>query len=759
MKIKLSANQFFDNEGKPLSSGRISVFLHDSDTRADIAIMNGDSYYAEMNPMTCDEAGRVPSVYFDACIVDVLVEKPNGDGTYELQDTYQDGFAIPQGTSESLVYGIAQLKNVNPSAGMVVNVVGYDSDVFAPSRFYVYDPSATDTADDGAVIASDHGDGRWLLLWDNDSLPCTVYGVNPGHEANIGAFLDFPDHLGQWDIRTPSKCRFIEGDYTSNTLFSTTRCIKFDAGARFLYAAFQVPCIETEQCSNFIADFYFQGGVQDVAESGWFKTFDSFLTCNAKTLNFGADNFADKIITGVAAVTDKNITGRGRIAATYSSGAYIKLSNCNITAYKFLDPSNDKVQILHSRWSDSWWTNLVHSNFDFGTMANGNRLEFTTSKNDKIVCSDFTNANIYVKAMVADLTASPLTASKKLDLEGKSVNAFDGAGFEEIRNAIVTGLLKVNATNVSLYNVKAASLKATCTYLYLHDNCVVDIADGSAITYFLCNDSKITRGTAWDICPIVNAYKCEWSVPMQPATDNTTDCNAAGFTECYIHDVTFKHKHLTFNNCNIVNCNVQVYPYVDGTSKIAFNMNGCIYNSANPLYIGRFIDNTDATGKNVEASVCIADNVFIGNSKGITMPFYALVTNKSLFLKSGLQDGFVYHGNGGICPKDSAQASFSEWGGTTSYDTAIIASGYASVEFRAFTMQSSNSAKTTLAFNRWTQEYTLTNSGQDISADGKTGSHIVHSVQLSPFADEEHNDYFSLRYFTASNPNKTIVLM
>ena len=87
MKIKLSANQFFDNEGKPLSSGRISVFLHDSDTHADIAIMNGDSYYAEMNPMTCDEAGRVPSVYFDACIVDVLVRwrylrNQEGDGRY-----------------------------------------------------------------------------------------------------------------------------------------------------------------------------------------------------------------------------------------------------------------------------------------------------------------------------------------------------------------------------------------------------------------------------------------------------------------------------------------------------------------------------------------------------------------------------------------------------------------------------------------------------------------------------------------------------
>lgn len=761
MKIKLSANQFFDNEGKPLSSGRISVFLHGSDTLADIAIMNGDSYYAEMNPMTCDEAGRVPSVYFDACIVDVLVEKPNGDGTYELLDTYQDGFAIPQGTSESLVYGIAQLKNVNPSERMVVNVVGYDSDVFAPSRFYVYDPSATDTADDGTVIASDHGDGRWLLLWDNDSLPCTVYGVKPGHEANIGAFLDFPDHLGQWDIRTPSNCRFIEGDYTSNTLFSTTRCIKFDAGARFLYAAFNVPCIEAEQCSNFIADFYFPNGVQDVAESGWFKTFDSFLTCNAKTLNFGADNFADKILTGVAAVTDKNITGRGRIAATYSSGAYIKLSNCNITAYKFLDPSNDKVQILHSRWSDSWWTNLVPSNFDFGTMANGNRLEFTTSKNDRIVCSDFTNSNIYAKAMVADLTASPLTASKKLDLEGKSVNAFDGAGFEEIRNAIVTGLLKVNATNVSLYNVKAASLKATCTYLYLHDNCAVDMADGSTITNFLCSDSKITKSSAWDICPLVSAYRCEWAVPMQPATDNVTDCALASFIGCLLRDVTIKHKHLSIVDCFVNNCVVEVYPYMDGaTDKVSFVMDRSTYNSSTPLYIGRYIDNTDATGKNVVPSISITNNNFLGNEKGIVMPFYALIANKSLFLAGGSMGGIVYQGNSGLCPKDSAQGAHDTWSATTAYDTDLSNSGYVSSrEIRAFPLQSTKTAMTTLAFNRWTQEYTLTNYGQDISADGKTGAHIVHSVQLTPWNDEDNNDFFSLRYYAGSNPNKTIVIM
>ena len=309
--------------------------------------------------------------------------------------------------------------------------------------------------------------------------------------------------------------------------------------------------------------------------------------------------------------------------------------------------------------------------------------------------------------------------------------------------------------------MKASSLKATCDYLYLHDNCAVDMADGSTITNFLCSDSKITKSSAWDICPLVSAYRCEWAVPMQPATDNVTDCALASFSGCLLRDVTIKHKHLSIVDCFVNNCVVEVYPYMDGaTDKVSFVMDRSTYNSSTPLYIGRYIDNTDATGKNVVPSISITNNNFLGNEKGIVMPFYALIANKSLFLAGGSMGGIVYQGNSGLCPKDSAQGAHDTWSATTAYDTDLSNSGYVSSrEIRAFPLQSTKTAMTTLAFNRWTQEYTLTNYGQDISADGKTGAHIVHSVQLTPWNDEDNNDFFSLRYYAGSNPNKTIVIM
>jgi hypothetical protein len=195
---------------------------------------------------------------------------------------------------------------------------------------------------------------------------------------------------------------------------------------------------------------------------------------------------------------------------------------------------------------------------------------------------------------------------------------------------------------------------------------------------------------------------------------------------------------------------------------MTFTMEGCTVNNAVPITFQKFADATDDVN-GIEPSIRIVNNTFSGNAYGIRAPFYSNVTNRSLFFKAGRLTGIVYSGNGGECPADSAQVSFSnDWTAETAYDTDLSNSGYVSpVELRAFPTASQRTALTSIDFGKWTQEYSLTdNLGEGISTENKIGRHIVHSVQRTTWnAQEQYNDCFSLRYYSASNPNKPIILM
>lgn len=331
MKISLSTHQFFDDEGRPLASGRITVYLHDSDTPADLYTMGGDEYVQAENPVTCYEDGRIPTLFFEASVVDVKVEKSNLDGTYELLDTYEDGFDMPSGKSDTVAEGIDSMKQISPSVG-TVTVVGYSSTVMAPPRSYVWDPTCTELADDGVIVESDTTDtGRWILLWDDEKLPCTVYGIVPGDESNISAFLTFPETVGQWNIHTPRICRFLGGTYTSSTTFSTAKKLHFDANAKFTSAFFNCQSATVEHGNtSFIADMRFTDTTAG-ARLSWFRTRTAFRDCGAKVIDIDADYTAsgngvtvsNKVVHQFTAVPSwltldnvvVSIPGEGKLAA------------------------------------------------------------------------------------------------------------------------------------------------------------------------------------------------------------------------------------------------------------------------------------------------------------------------------------------------------------------------------------------------------------------------------------------------------------
>ena len=66
MKISLSQNQWFDGQGYPLVSGRISVYLHGSDTLAEIYTLEGENYVRAANPVILDNDGRSDTLWSTA---------------------------------------------------------------------------------------------------------------------------------------------------------------------------------------------------------------------------------------------------------------------------------------------------------------------------------------------------------------------------------------------------------------------------------------------------------------------------------------------------------------------------------------------------------------------------------------------------------------------------------------------------------------------------------------------------------------------
>lgn len=773
MKIGFNPESIVGLDGKPMA-GRVTFYAHDSDTKIDVFTMQGEDFVQAQNPQLLNNAGRLAdTIFFDSAIIDVFIEKYIGfpgqmseestDTEFEPFDNFEIGFQIPAGESVPKVGTIEELKGADVSTGVVL-VTGYYQDGDSPARFYLWDESSSNTEDGGYVIASDNEDaGRWIMLWGCETIPSILYGIKAGtEEANISSFLSYPQIIGTHLLCTAPVPRFLHGTYSSNTTFSTTKKVAFDKGAKFTNATFSLPCCDVEPGNDYVADFIFSR--QAEAESGWFRTLKRFYTCKAQTLHIGADNFADKTIDAVTTVNGGTVTGNGRIAPTYTVEGYLHFSGCKIIAKGFLAAESERVKFSGTAWNDDWWTSIaLASRFNFialsGTYA-GAFVDFRTINSNRVDIDDFSNADIFLKAAICDVGSNALL-DKRLFCRGSRFSSMNASVFTEIHDATIDGACELSATTLNLYNVKAqTSFKFNGNELRVYDGCDLKLAAGCTLSVLQAYDSKITKDTALDVFPTISAYRCEWKVSMAAATDNETNTTSAAFEHCLVHDSVFLHKHLSFFSCTITNCQIVVYPYKENNAyKMSFVMEGCSHISSAPVLFSKIEDLADDCN-NIEPTISIVNNTFSGNSIGVRAPFYSSLTNRSLFFKGGAFASFTYSGNGGACPADSAQASLSDyWTATTSFDTNLSNSGYVSpTEIRAFPMFSQLTAMTTLGFGSMTQEWQLSNE-TDLVALKKVGKHIVHSVQLTPWATDDYNDFFSLRYYDSSDPNKKIVIM
>lgn len=794
MKIGFSPESIVGLDGKPLV-GRVTLFVHDSDDILDVFTLEGDTFTQAANPQLLNDAGRLDAtLFFDAAIVDVKVERYVGaegqmsvdspDDDFEQFDHFEIGFDPGVLAVRTSVDTIAELMDASPESGLV-NVVGYYAVGDCVPRTYYWDKDSENDIDGGYVVGSHVSDtGRWILLWGDEMMPSSVYGVVPGsNEANINALLTYPQLVGSFLQKTAPVVRFLPGNYTSSVTYSTTKEVAFDSGAKFTGASFNLPKARVlGPVTDYIADFRFTDPTSE-AHSAWFKSASWFWGCGAKYMYVdGTNHFSESSVSSAITIQNANVFGKGRIALSYSDGGYLHFNGCNISAEKFLHSSDDVVKFSSMRWKDLWWTNSASSNLDFGRISDGHRIEFLSSASNSITLNDFGSADVYVRARAADVKNTSLNPDRKLFLDGRMLSSLDVDCFEEIHDCTVTGMCRVSdsdngGSQVSLYNVAASSFVSVADILVLENSRIAFVVNalgsGSAVSHIEARDSSISAQSGssypWDCSPSIDAYGCEWSLSITPATNDTDDTVSVSFKDCYLHGCHLSYKHSFFDSCRLENCNVKVFPYQESNVyKIHLSMLNCTIKGSVPISLKKYEDSSLDNVKDVVPDIQFVGNRFIGigdNSQGVTMPYYANATNQSLFIRAGVLDGsaadgavILYKDNVGDCPQDSATfrfyATFSQVG---VYDTTLIgeigATAYSCAQIlRACPYFSSKSRKSGWDFANRTQYYSDLGPSS-ISPSNSWGANLVNAVQLSSF--QNNNDFFELAIALTNSPSGT----
>lgn len=752
MKISSNIEQYFDDEGRPLVNGRVTFYKHDSDILADIFYLESDDYVQADNPVTTSDDGRVPTVWFEAAVVDVKVEKCLPDGSYEQLDTFQVGFDYPKAANSTLAYGIEELKNTDPAVG-VVQVIGYHDDSDAPARFYIWDANCTTAADGGIIVESDIGEeGRWILVWDDEKLPSSVYGIVPGeNEANVAAFIGYPDVVGSYNIKTPPIPRFLAGTYTSSTTFSTTKTLYFDKGAQFRSADFVCRhAIIPDAGAAYVADFYFTGE-NAVARSSWFKSVNSWWHCNAHTMIFDETNhFASNSLTSIAELDGCVLVGCDRVLTTYANGSYLYLRGCAIQGRHLFSPSLDYLRFQLMDFTTDWFNTTNANQYDFGTIANGNRIECKTFFSNTLEFDRISSPNVYYKARLAN-------GDTEFDGHGATYSMFTvNNQFVTIANCHVPSMIDrkcqtwknvtVDAGIVFDAGGASAVVMDGCDF-YLYGDLPVHI---QYITLDSCN---VRGGGKWRTSNTkITVTNSNWAATCELS-------EAAKTSRALAQQLTFDHcnlgtgaNYIWTNNVVMTNCvsNAHVYnvPYHDGTY---FRMIGTY--CGNHFVQGAVIEcrpknmSAETEVYDVRCDLTFKDNRFDqDDSRGIILPYYTNDFDNEKPFVSLYSTGGVYKNNTGKCPDEQPSMTFSAatLNQTIPWDGESDGMHYQDLSFtkRVWNMSPSRSYSSGLVGVQYERGGDSWNPFNDQDARMHYGA-LFHAATVGDFTDES-NDQFSV---------------
>lgn len=749
--------------GAPLQ-GRVTFYRHDTDELATIYTLEGQDFVQTLNPQLLDVNGRLDdSVFFDCGIIDVRIEQYTGpegflsvdapDEYFAAFDVFEYGLKLDDGGTIGHVETIADLREASPDSKFVW-VNGYYAVGDAPSRLYYWDEESEDTEDGGYVVGSDveGATGKWILLWGDEVLPCTVYGVMPGQEANLAAFLDYPALVGSMSLKTAPCLRFLGGNYTTGGLLATSRTLCFDTGAQFVNGP-TFNCTEVRTfgpVTGYIADFKFGSSSNGdaVAHSSWFKTLKAFWTCKANRLVIDDTNYftALNIDEGVT-VANAVITGSKRIPATYTASAgYLRFDNCVFEASHIFNPQSDYIRFCGMReFPRDIWTAYTAASFDFGTVPTNHTQYKRSGDLNNIDVDDFGDADIFIKCALAN-------GDTTIDLRGHTASGFESSDVDTILNGTFTTAVTLHTNGIALENFEGslnvdagATIGATTCSLQVNGNPASMTLKDVALTSLQAFDPKKTyinmEGGSIDSGFAMSDTDIDDGIKVNKSTFHGVNIGAGSVWKT--------------NDIECVGCTIKrvigVYPYLDGgTEKVSllFSWNRLV---GLALISVRNPPTREAASVVAESFKVFKNSFEQTDSYGIEAPFYG---NGGGYFWADVLDGYaqtLYQGNTGNCLKGPSYIACGLMSGTYTSGADTVHYGG---EFGYFNLTS---------YGRYTSRKNgllrSTNYGttQGFSVTGFADAQFVHKAMIDPSDNNIFKVYHSWSDDEGYDSSKTLV--
>lgn len=677
MKISLDNSVYIDRTtGKPVE-GKLCIYLANTDVLATTYTYEGNNGYVEApNPVLLHSGLTDDSLFVELGLYRLTVYRytgPEGQMSAESPDEYftqidEFDFGLDydvQASMKNVVDTIGDLENADPALKFVT-VLWHDTAGDCIPRQYFWDAGAQDNIDGGYVVGSEVSDtGRWILLWADEILPCTVYGVTPSNTSNLNLLLNYPDTVGSLHLVTAPCVRFVSGTYTPNFTYATDKELVFDGDAKFTAATFQCPRARVMgNQPSFVANFEFSASDAE-AHSSWFRTLQGFWHCDAKYLFLDDVNyFTSTLLTSNVNLSGKVVLGSGRLLNTYANGVYFLVgANTSISGRIF--SSVDFVRFLSDGWGDGVFVRT--GTWDPGLISAGHHIQFDSTPDLDL----FENADRWVKTMVErrERLNSVVWSDFTLDLQNRRLDNINPGKFTEIRNGTFNRLT-INGTSTSditLRNVTASDFTLSCRYISVYDS-DVSFSMEPSISAIWGYDSRINSAIPWRT-PAVQAIfeRCWIGIVFNRVTNNEHAEALLSFTECqFQRNVGVTTKNLEMYRCKTDNGSIKIYPYKSGDRYyLKATLIGNNFNSDSPIEFTK-IDTIDGRWQE-DCYDCILQwnivgNTFLGNDEGLRMRYWQNRVGSyysRTFAKMNAYglSSVVYEGNVGKCPAEKANTN------------------------------------------------------------------------------------------------------
>ena len=673
MKISLDNSVYIDRTtGNPVE-GKLCIYLANTDVLAKTYTYEGNNGYVEApNPVLLHSGLTDDSLFVELGMYRLTVYRytgPEGQMSAESPDEYftqidEFDFGLDydiQASMDNVVDTIGDLEKAEPALKFVT-VLWHDTAGDCIPRQYFWDAGAQDNIDGGYVVGSEVSDtGRWILLWADEILPCTVYGVTPGDISNLNLLLNYPGTVGSLHLVTAPCVRFVSGTYTPNFTYVTDKELVFDGDAKFTAATFRCPRARVMgNQPSFIADFEFSASDAE-AHSSWFRTLQGFWHCGAKYLFLDDTNyFTSTLLTTNVSLADKVVIGNGRLPNTYANGVYFLVgANTSISGRIF--SSVDFVRFLSDGWGDGVFVRT--GTWDPGLISAGHHVQFDTTPDLDL----FESTERWVSTMVERRARMPevVWSDFTLDLQNRrySGTTLNAGLFRDIRNVYCKSISVDNSgNNIVFHNVRAEGGNVICNQLVIYDSDIT-FTNEPSISAMWCYDSRINSSMQWKTASIQAIFERCWiGIVFNRVTNNEHTEALLSFTECqFQHNVGATTKNLEMYRCKTDNGAFKVYPYKSGDNYyLKAVLIGNSFNSAYPVEFTK-IDTLDGRYQE-ECYDCILQwnivgNTFVGNTEGLRMRYWQNRTG-SYYTRTFVKPGsgihsITYEGNVGNCPSDN----------------------------------------------------------------------------------------------------------